>query len=237
MTTNNTPNPANVSLNNNVTPRNPAIPSKARQVKTDDKGNAVGAVITGTATAAGALLGAMGGGFVANAINSHNNPDEVEVVDINPVPEPEPIPAPTPDPQPIPNPTPAPALEPQPQPQPQPQPGPTPNSDSEVTIVSYDRITNDDGQEMDLLIMQIGDEEVGVLDVNLDGVADVLIGDFNGDGEVDQTEAIVLEQQDVAMADLIAAGSGASIEQGEDVTYVSDDQDYNNNADVNDFFA
>lgn len=237
MTTNDTSNPANVKVNSNVAPKNPAIPTTARRVKTDNSGNVTGAVVTGAATAVGALAGAFGGGLAANAINNHvDDPDEVEVITHEPAVNPEPAPEPVPVPEPAPAPQPAPAPEPAPQPAPDPDPAPTP--DPEVAIVSYDRITNEDGQEMDLLVMQVDGEEIGVLDVNLDGVADVVIADFNHDGELDQTEARVLEDQDVMMNDLLALGSESiSTPDNPDVIYAQNDPDYTNNADVNDFFA
>lgn len=179
-------------------------------------------VATGASTAAGATAGVVIGAAIAP-----NSAEAAEVV------TPEPTPAPAPAPQPSPEPTPAPKPTPQPQPEPvpvTPEP-PTPGPEPEVEVLGYDRVTNEDGSQMDIAVLNVNGNEVGVIDANLDGEADALVCDINQNGVIEEGEMEIVQGQGIAMQPLQdAAGFNPQFAQ-------NDLPDYVNDADVDTYMA
>lgn len=169
-------------------------------------------VATGASTAAGATAGVIIGTVVS--------PVEAQAQE---TPAPQPVVEPTPAPKPTPEPAPEPAPEPTPEPAPEPQP--------EVEVLAYDRITNEDGSQMDLAVVNVGGNEVGVLDADLDGEADVLICDVNQNGMIEDGEYEVVQGQGIAMQPLQDA-AGFTPEYAQ-----NDLPDYVNDADVDPYMA
>lgn len=159
-------------------------------------------VATGASTAAGATAGVIIGTAVS--------PVEAQAQEV-----PAPQPTPTPEPEPAPKPT--------PEPTPEPEPGPTPEPQPEVEVVAYDRITNEDGSQMDLAVVNVDGNEVGVLDADLDGEADILICDVNQNGMIEDGEYEVVQGQGIAMQPLQdAAGFNPEYAQNNLPDYVND---------------
>lgn len=179
-------------------------------------------VATGASTAAGATAGVVIGAAIAP-----NSAEAAEVV------TPEPTPAPSPAPQPTPEPTPAPKPTPQPQPEPvpvTPEP-PTPGPEPEVEVLGYDRVTNEDGSQMDIAVLNVNGNEVGVIDANLDGEADALVCDINQNGVIEEGEMEIVQGQGIAMQPFQdAAGFNPQFAQ-------NDLPDYVNDADVDTYMA
>lgn len=181
-------------------------------------------VATGASTAAGATAGVVIGAAIAP-----NSAEAAEVV------TPEPAPTPSPAPQPSPEPTPTPAPKPTPQPQPElvpvtPEP-PTPGPETEVEVLGYDRVTNEDGSQMDIAVLNVNGNEVGVIDANLDGEADALMCDLNHNGVIEEGEMEIVQGQGIAMQPLQdAAGFNPQFAQ-------NDLPDYVNDADVDTYMA
>lgn len=162
-------------------------------------------VVTGASTAAGATAG-----VVIGTILTPNSAEAAEVV--TPEPNPQPSPAPKPTPQP----------EPQPTPDPTPTPEPTPTS-NELEVLSYDRVTAEDGSQMDIAVLNVNGNEVGVVDVNLDGEADVIMCDLNQNGVIEEGEIENIQGQGLAMAPLAdAAGFNPQFAQNDMPDYVND---------------
>lgn len=181
-------------------------------------------VATGASTAAGATAGVVIGAAIAP-----NSAEAAEVV------TPEPAPTPSPAPQPSPEPTPTPAPKPTPQPQPEPVPvtpePPTPGPETEVEVLGYDRVTNEDGSQMDIAVLNVNGNEVGVIDANLDGEADALVCDINQNGVIEEGEMEIVQGQGIAMQPLQdAAGFNPQFAQ-------NDLPDYVNDADVDTYMA
>lgn len=181
-------------------------------------------VATGASTAAGATAGVVIGAAIAP-----NSAEAAEVV------TPEPAPTPSPVPQPSPEPTPTPAPKPTPQPQPEPVPvtpePPTPGPETEVEVLGYDRVTNEDGSQMDIAVLNVNGNEVGVIDANLDGEADALVCDINQNGVIEEGEMEIVQGQGIAMQPLQdAAGFNPQFAQ-------NDLPDYVNDADVDTYMA
>lgn len=165
-------------------------------------------VETGASTAAGATVGVI----LGNAISPMEAQAQV-------VPNPKPIPEPTPEPTPEPAPT------------PEPEPEPTPAPEPEVEVIAYDRITNEDGSQVDLAVLNVEGNEVGVLDVDLDGEADVLVCDINQNGVMEEGEYEVIQGQGISMQPFQEAA-------GYNPQYAQNDlPDYVNDAEVNNYMA
>lgn len=179
-------------------------------------------VATGASTAAGATAGVVIGAAIAP-----NSAEAAEVVTPEPAPTSSPAPHPTPEPTPSPKPTP----EPQPEPVPVTPEPPTPGSEPEVEVLGYDRVTNDDGSQMDIAVLNVNGNEVGVIDANLDGEADVLVCDINHNGVIEEGEMEIVQGQGIAMQPLQdAAGFNPQFAQ-------NDLPDYVNDADVDTYMA
>lgn len=188
-------------------------------------------VATGASTAAGATVGVVIGTAV-----TPNSAEAAEVEVSNETPQP------TPTPQPQPEPT-----KPQPAPQPdsklekpvdskptpvEPEPKPVnPAPEPEVEVVSYDRVTNDDGSQMDVAVLNVNGNEVGVIDANLDGEADALVCDANQNGAIEDEEIENVQGQGISMQPLQDAA-------GFDPQFAQNDlPDYVNDADVDTYMA
>lgn len=173
--------------------------------KTEFKKN----VTTGASTAAGATAGVILGSVIS--------PTEAQAQE---VPTTEPAPAP------IPESAPAPAPKPQSQPEPEPVQEPTQQQDStptEVEVVAYDRVINEDGSQMDVAVLSVDGTAVGVLDGDLDGEADVLIADLNQNEVIEEGEYEVVQGQGIAMQPMQeAAGFDPRFAQNDLPDYVND---------------
>lgn len=171
-------------------------------------------VVTGASSVVGASAGVIVGSVISPAQAQE-------------VPQPEPQPDPQPTPQPEPQPTPDPKPTPQPDPKPEPEQKPT----EEVEVLAYDRITNEDGSQMDVAVLNVEGSEIGVVDVDIDGEADVLISDVNQNGVLEEGEYVDVHGQGIAMQPLQEAA-------GFNPLYAENDlPDYVNNADVDTYMA
>lgn len=105
-------------------------------------------------------------------------------------------------------------------------PAPTPvETEPEIEIISYERVEG----EYDFAVVEANGVQMAVVDSNLDGYADVILVDQDGDGEVDQR--VDLDPHEMAMQPLQDAF-------GFDPTYIAEQTpDYVNNADVDNYLA
>ena len=114
----------------------------------------------------------------------------------------------------------------------EPEPKPVnPDPEPEVEVVSYDRVTNDDGSQMDVAVLNVNGNEVGVIDANLDGEADALVCDANQNGAIEDGEIENVQGQEISMQPLQDAA-------GFDPQFAQNDlPDYVNDADVDTYMA
>lgn len=168
----------------------------------------------GVSMAVGAVIGASGTSALADTLHGD--------VDVDPTPEPEPQPIPVPDPEPT------------PEPEPTPVPGPTPGPEEEqfVTVLSYETVPGEDGNLMDVAIVDVNGTTAAIVDIDRDGTADALIADWDGNGVIDQNEVSPIECY-VSMAELEAN----VVTPTPDVYDPLAQNDYNNNGDVNGYLA
>ena len=168
----------------------------------------------GVSMAVGAVIGASGTSALADTLHGD--------VDVDPTPEPEPQPIPVPDPEPT------------PEPEPTPVPGPTPGPEEEqfVTVLSYETVPGEDGNLMDVAIVDVNGTTAAIVDIDRDGTADALIADWDGNGVIDQNEVSPIECY-VSMAELEANVATPTPDVYDPIAQ----NDYNNNGDVNGYLA
>lgn len=108
---------------------------------------------------------------------------------------------------------------------PGPQPEPT------VHVLSFERVTDEDGTVMDVAVVEEDGHVLHVIDTDLDGYANLIGMDINNDNLIDGSEVVPVQGQAICMADFQnAAPSGAMYAQ-------NDMPDFVNDADVDTFMA
>lgn len=193
-------------------------------------------VISGMSSTVGAAAGVVAGSFISSEINAAEMPvtleDGLDVESVNsqpsqsqvnsshthnnqtPAPEPEPTSAPTPEPRPEPEPTPVP-------------------EDPEIEVISYDTVTTEEGNQMDVAVVSANGQAVMIADVNQDGIADVMASDLNNNGQLDEGEIIDVSDQHIAMQPLQDAANAGT----ENLYAQTNDVDYINDANVDDYMV
>lgn len=101
----------------------------------------------------------------------------------------------------------------------------------EVDVLSYERVTNEDGSQMDVAVVSVGGQQAVVADVDLDGTADVIVSDLNGNGAIEDNEFVDVTGQGVMMASFQQAA------QVDNSMTLAQNPDYVNDADVTDYMA
>ena len=105
------------------------------------------------------------------------------------------------------------------------------NSDvdaGEVEVIDYQTITYDDGSQVDVAVVNVDGQDMIVADVDMDGKADIIAADLNGNNQLDADEIIDVAGEGISMATFEAAVAANELAQA---------NDYINNADVSDFIA
>lgn len=183
------------------------------------------------ATGASSAIGTITGVMVGTVITA--DPAEAQEV---PSPKPKPEPSPSPKPKPDPAPDPKPQSDPKPKEEPTPEPKPDdstpqPSPEPEVEVIGYDRVTNEDGNQMDVAVINVNGNEVTFIDVNIDGEVDMIVSDINHNGIIENEEIEIVHGQGIPMQPLAdAAGFNPQFAQ-------NDLPDYVNDADVDTYMA
>ena len=103
--------------------------------------------------------------------------------------------------------------------------------DGEIEVISYERVSTDDGNEIDVAFVRVDGEEMVFADLDLDGAADVMAFDENGEGEVGDNEYFNVCGMGVSMAPF-------QENSGFDPLLTSNNEpDYTNDADVSSYMA
>ena len=105
------------------------------------------------------------------------------------------------------------------------------NSDvdaGEVEVIDYQTITYDDGSQVDVAVVNVDGQDMIVADIDMDGKADIIAADLNGNNQLDADEIIDVTGEGISMATFEAAVAADELAQA---------NDYINNADVSDFIA
>ena len=192
-------------------------------------------VISGMSSTVGAAAGVVAGSVISSEVNAAEIPvtpedqQEVEVVSSQPSNgsgstihhNPEPTPEPTPDPNPVPEPT------------PEPEPVPEPTPEPEIEVVSYETISDEDGSQMDVAVINAQGQTVMIADVDQNGYADLMASDLNNNNQLDEGEIVDISDQNVEMQPLQDAANMG----GNDMIVQANDVDYINDANVDEYMA
>ena len=186
-------------------------------------------VISGMSSTVGAAVGVVAGSIISSEVNAAEIPvtpeeeQDVEVVSSQP--------SNTGGSTPSHNPTPHPTLEPATEPNPDPVPEPTP--ESEIEVVSYETVTNEDGSQMDVAVVNAQGQAVMIADVDQNGLADIMASDLNYNGQLDNGEIVDVSDQNIAMQPL----QDAANMNGNNMVAQTGEPDYINDANVDDYIA
>lgn len=195
-------------------------------------------VISGMSSTVGAAVGVVAGSIISSEVNAAEIPaaeipvtpeeeQDVEVVSS----QPSKTGGSTPSHNPTSHPTPQPATEPNPTPEPTPASEPRP--ESEIEVVSYETVTNEDGSQMDVAVVNAQGQAVMIADVDQNGLADIMASDLNYNGQLDNGEIVDVSDQNIAMQPL----QDAANMNGNNMVAQTGEPDYINDANVDDYIA
>ena len=190
-------------------------------------------VISGMSSTVGAAVGVVAGSIISSEVNAAEIPvtpeeeQDVEVVSSQP--------SNTGGSTPSHNPTPHPTLEPatEPNPTPEPTPASEPRPEPEIEVVSYETVTNEDGSQMDVAVVNAQGQAVMIADVDQNGLADIMASDLNYNGQLDNGEIVDVSDQNIAMQPL----QDAANMNGNNMVAQTGEPDYINDANVDDYIA
>lgn len=98
-------------------------------------------------------------------------------------------------------------------------------SSDEIEVLGYDRLTNQEGNQIDLAVINVHGNEVGVVDADMDGIADAVMHDANGNGVIEENEIHPIVDEVIPMQPLAdAAGFNPLYAQNDLPDYVNDAQ-------------
>ena len=197
-------------------------------------------VISGMSSTVGAAVGVVAGSIISSEVNAAEIPaaeipvtpeeeQDVEVVSSQPSKTGGSTPSHNPTPHPTPHSTPQPATEPTPEPTPASEPRP----ESEIEVVSYETVTNEDGSQMDVAVVNAQGQAVMIADVDQNGLADIMASDLNYNGQLDNGEIVDVSDQNIAMQPL----QDAANMNGNNMVAQTGEPDYINDANVDDYIA
>ena len=195
-------------------------------------------VISGMSSTVGAAVGVVAGSIISSEVNAAEIPgaeipvtpeeeQDVEVVSS----QPSKTGGSTPSHNPTSHPTQEPATEPNPTPEPTPASEPRP--ESEIEVVSYETVTNEDGSQIDVAVVNAQGQAVMIADVDQNGVADIMASDLNYNGQLDNGEIVDVSDQNIAMQPL----QDAANMNGNNMVAQTGEPDYINDANVDDYIA
>lgn len=185
------------------------------------------------ATGVSAVIGGAAGTAAATAIKGMTaNAQEIETQEpaSEPKPEPKPEHKPAHKPEPKPEPEKPEPVKPEPE-KPEPEKPEPVKPEPEIEVLSYERVTNEDGSQSDIAVLNVDGHHAEVLDANIDGKADLLWVDLNDNQQIEEDEVDVVTGENIAMQPFQDAS-------GYNPLYAQNDMpDYVNDADVDNFMA
>lgn len=103
----------------------------------------------------------------------------------------------------------------------------------QAQVLATDTVVTEDGQAMDVALVNVDDQDIILVDVDQDGKVDIAMTDLNHNGVVDPGEMEDVSEYDISMDALQAAANdndGSMIAQNADM-------DYTNDANVDAYYA
>lgn len=102
--------------------------------------------------------------------------------------------------------------------------------DSEIVVTGYGTVDNEDGSRMDVVTVNVDGQEASLIDIDQDGIADVLMVDVDGDGDYDESEILNIGEEAISMAVFQPDGM-------EEAHTLIAENDYVNDANVDEYMA
>ncbi len=99
----------------------------------------------------------------------------------------------------------------------------------EVAVVGYEKVSFENGQEMEVATVSVDGEQIAILDVNMDGKADLMARDYNNNGELEDGEVENIQQVNLSMSNFKSAAIAESS------MLLADNEDYVNDADIDSY--
>lgn len=109
--------------------------------------------------------------------------------------------------------------------------------ESEVEVIGYATVQVDEQSQMDVSVVEVDGQEVIIADVDMDGIADVAATDLNGNGDLDEGEMISLQDDVIYMDEMKRSAMNNQTFFDESSLLADVEEDYVNDADVDDFLA
>lgn len=72
----------------------------------------------------------------------------------------------------------------------------------QLEVLDYGTVTNEDGSQMDVAVVSVDGQEMGLYDVNQDGTADLLAVDANNDNQITSNEVEDISSEGISMQHL-----------------------------------
>ncbi|MDE7456953.1 MAG: hypothetical protein K2M96_09660 [Prevotella sp.] len=69
----------------------------------------------------------------------------------------------------------------------------------QIEVLDYETLTNEDGSQVDLAVISCDGQQVGLYDVNRDGIADLLAMDENNDNQITPNEIEDISEEGISM--------------------------------------
>ena len=104
--------------------------------------------------------------------------------------------------------------------------------DARPNVLGYETVTAENGQQMDVAIIEAQGQSVAIVDADRDGIADVAVADLNGNGELDEEEAQDISEMGIEMQQFQQAS-----DSGDQLTAQTAEIDYVNDANVDEYYA
>lgn len=101
----------------------------------------------------------------------------------------------------------------------------------ELVVLEYETVTGEDGSQVDLALVSMDGQNVVIADADMDGAADMVASDLNGDGMLSDDEFMDVSGQGIAMATF------QDYTLMENHTLLAQNEDYVNNADIDEYMA
>ncbi len=103
----------------------------------------------------------------------------------------------------------------------------------EVEVLSYETIEGEDGSQMDVAVLSVDGENVGLADFDQDGMADVMVMDLNQNEVIEENEILDISEQNLDMSNF---KSESEMPVTDDMAY-NNEPDYYNDANVDEYMA
>ena len=77
--------------------------------------------------------------------------------------------------------------------------GHSPQDELQMTVLSYETVTTEDGSQVDVVTVDVEGRDGVIVDVDRDGTADVMVVDVNQNGQVEDEEVFDISEEHLAM--------------------------------------